>query len=385
MKSPGPSFRLKTFLVATFAILLWIFLTVTINFGGNLTALFYTGGARIPPPAWLAPEHIYVHPGSNGFDGQYYHYIAHDPLLQRDAAAYVDAPRLRYRRILLPVLAYFIGLGRLIWVDYAYVGCVVAAAGLGAFWCGRLAAASGWSPLWGLLFLLLPTTLISIDRMVADVALTALAAGFVLYGGERWRVLAVLAAASLVRETGLLLAAGYGILALWRRRWADAGVAAIACVPALAWYAYVSANTAPYDYPAAFRPLQETLWVLLHPTQYGPEVPLRALVQFADVLALFGVLSVLTIVPVLWLRRGGMEAWHIAGVLFALMGIMLQRQDHWVHVYDYGRVYGPLILFAAADSLRARSVLGFLPALMMLPRVLIQWMPQVLGIIGIQR
>src|ERR1700722_4966098 len=85
--------------------------TVHANYGGNWTALYCTG-ARLGVPAPLASEHVWQFPGSNGFDGQMYHYIAHDPLI-RDAAlaGHVDDPRLRYRRILVPGLAYLLAGG----------------------------------------------------------------------------------------------------------------------------------------------------------------------------------------------------------------------------------------------------------------------------------
>jgi hypothetical protein len=50
------------------------------NYGGNWTA-FNCTGARFPIPPALAGENIYRFQRSNGWDGQFYHYIAHDPFL----------------------------------------------------------------------------------------------------------------------------------------------------------------------------------------------------------------------------------------------------------------------------------------------------------------
>ena len=79
---------------------------------------------------------------------------------------------------------------------------------LGVYWCGRLLVRRGLSPLWGMLFLTVPATLASVDRMLVDGPFTALFAGFMLYCEEkRWTRVWVLAAlAVLTRETGLLLA-----------------------------------------------------------------------------------------------------------------------------------------------------------------------------------
>jgi len=51
----------------------------TSNYAGNWIALFGTGSAS-PPPRALAGEHIYVFPNNTGYDGQFYRYVAHDPL-----------------------------------------------------------------------------------------------------------------------------------------------------------------------------------------------------------------------------------------------------------------------------------------------------------------
>ena len=61
---------------------------------GNWTGLFLTGDHREVPPQ-LAAENIYLFEGSTGYDGQYYHYIAHDPFRQRGLSEWVDVPGTR--------------------------------------------------------------------------------------------------------------------------------------------------------------------------------------------------------------------------------------------------------------------------------------------------
>ena len=100
--------------------LAWQHLTVKVNYGGNWTALFCTGDA-IPPPAALESENIYVFPDSYGFDGQFYHYIAHNPIPPNELTSRVELPGLRYRRVLMPLLAYALSLGNQRAVDLGYV------------------------------------------------------------------------------------------------------------------------------------------------------------------------------------------------------------------------------------------------------------------------
>jgi len=90
----------------------WQSLTVHFNYGGNWTALFCIGSQYERPPE-LNIERPYVFQNSPGYDGAVYHYIAHDPFMQHDLLPYVDAPRYRYRRILIPLAAYTLALGRM--------------------------------------------------------------------------------------------------------------------------------------------------------------------------------------------------------------------------------------------------------------------------------
>lgn len=56
----------------------WQLLTVHYNYQDHWNALFCTG-EQLPIPPQLASEHLYIFRGSYGYDGEYYHYIAHDP------------------------------------------------------------------------------------------------------------------------------------------------------------------------------------------------------------------------------------------------------------------------------------------------------------------
>ena len=98
----------------------WQLLTVHFNYGGNLTALF-CHGSQYPVPPGLAFEHIYVFPDSGGYDGQSYHYMAHDPFDRSDIGRAVPDPSRRYPRILLPGIAHLLALGRPEWVDVSFL------------------------------------------------------------------------------------------------------------------------------------------------------------------------------------------------------------------------------------------------------------------------
>jgi hypothetical protein len=87
----------------------------------NWTALFCTG-SRFPVPPALAGESVYIFPNSTGYDGQMYHYVAHDPFIRTDMWRYMDNAQVRYRRILLPALAFLLAAGWQPGIDRAYIG-----------------------------------------------------------------------------------------------------------------------------------------------------------------------------------------------------------------------------------------------------------------------
>ncbi len=208
------------------------------SFGGDWTGLFFTGEEQ------QLPAHVpatYRHSATRGYDGQFYRLLAYDPLLRRTPPGAFDAPRLRSRRILVPLLARIAALGSDRWTDLGYRIVILAAIGLGVGWTCAFAAAAGLPSAWGLAFLLLPATLVSAERLTVDAALAALCAGFAwAMARERpgWALLFA-GLAPLVRETGMVLPAALTLWNLAQARWKPAIVSGAATLPFVAWAAYV--------------------------------------------------------------------------------------------------------------------------------------------------
>ena len=360
---------------------LWQFATVHFNYAGNWTALFNTA-PNWPKPEFLAPETIYTFPaGSLGYDGQMYHYIAHDPWMHRGAVSAMDDPALRYRRILVPALAWVVALGRDSAVDAAYVAVILGFVFLGVYWLARAMERLGRHPAWGLMFALTPAALVSMDRMTVDVALAAFAAGFVVYcdRGPRWKLLLILACAALTRETGFLLTAGYGVFLLSRRRFADLMWTAAAVVPAIVWYVYVSRNTPPEQSANISSLIPMAGWIerVAHPVVY----PLSRWQAFAavelDYIALSGVALMLGHAAWLaWARRWNARAAAI--YVFAAAIVFLGSRSVWEDAFGYGRVVSPLIVLLAGED--ARPGLAFAPAALIDARIGLNLLKQIIGV-----
>lgn len=372
-----------TALSATAAVLLWQVLVVHFEYHGNWSGLYCTGGRRAQPPA-LAAENIYVFPNSTGFDGQFYHYMAHDPFFQRDLARYIDAPQMRYRRILVPLAAHALAFGRSELVDYAYIGVVLASVFLGSYWLSAFLTLNGVGAAWGWTFVLIPGVLISIDRMTVDIALLALSVGFALFfalGAPR-QLYATLVAAPLVRETGLLLVAGCVFYLAVRRRWREAVLFSTTAIPTAAWYVYVVFHTVSHPEAHWFHgvPLSLLVLRLMHPVQYALP-PAEALTAMAlDYVALAGLIWAMGIsyTMVRRLKAGPVET---SLLLFGLLATFLTSEGVWRDTYGFERSFAPLPLFAALDGVRRRKWMNVLPLLLMVPRVALQLAPHAIAVL----
>jgi hypothetical protein len=360
----------------------WQVLTVHYSFGGNWTALFCTGALSKPPPPALRSEKIYLFQNSRGYDGQLYHYIAHDPFFTRGFSRIMDAPRLRYRRILVPGLAFLLALGHDRGIDAAYILVVTGFIFLGAYWLSRMAVSLGYSAASGLLFGAVPAVLVSVDRLTVDVALAACCVGFVLYAQEqsRYKLYAVLATAALVRETGLLLVAAYAIYLLGKRQFQHAIVCSTAAVPAGCWYIFVQLHTKP-DNPGFVSLELFTGFIhrVLNPYSYPFSATIAAIASSLDLLALAGIAGAL-----FWaFYRAFRRAWTpvtVAIYLFALLTIALSKGDAWTEIYAFGRTLTPLVLLSALDGLTVGSVIPILSMLALDPRIVLQVGKQILKV-----
>lgn len=361
--------------------LAWQALTAHYSYGDNWTALFYSG-ELFPPPAELKSEHIYRFPGP-GYDGQFYHYIAHDPLMTRNFAKSIDAPRLRYRRIFVPAVAFALALGHDRAIDFACVAAFALSVFLGAYWLSRFAVSHGLPATWGLLFCLAPAVLISADRLTVDAALAACCTGFALYLWERkdYKLFAVLTAAALVRETGLLLTAACVLFLVGTRDFRRAILFSTAVIPAACWYLFVELHTTPggesFISPALFAGF---IHRILSPFPYPFSGLIVPILRISDLLALVGIGAALV-----WgLYRAFGHAWTpvtVAIWLFAILTVTLSNGDAWLEVYAFGRTLTPLILLSVLDGLAIGSMLPVCAMLALDPRIGFQFGAQILNIV----
>jgi hypothetical protein len=371
-------------LAGVLLVFLWQSATVRFNYGGNWTALFCTGDLR-PVPAELGATYVFAH--SDGYDGQFYRYVAHDPWARRGWSQYLDAPPLRRGRILLPAAAWLLAGGQDRYIDAAYISLVLLSIFLGIYWLGRWSELHTRHPAWGLGFILLPATLISVDRMTADVALAAACAGTLWYAarGCYGRVWILLAGALLTRETGLVLVAGCCAYALSGRCWRRAAFLAASCLPAFAWFAFVARRVvwvsppgwlrSHFDYPAVGIVVK-----LFRPEHYPFAPHIAGLVQAADVLALLGILlAVALAVRSLRHRPFQLDQWLILGFLGLVL--VLGNLRYWNSAYNHARLLSPLLYLVSLRACQGGTLWTLAPVLLVDLRIATQWVPQLRGVL----
>lgn len=371
------------------------FLTVHYNYGGNWTALFCIRPG-MPVPEFLKQENLYIFQNSEGYDGQVYHLIAHDPWMTKGSVQAIAGASFRYQRILVPALAWMLALGNDSWIHGTYFAVILGFVFLGVCWTAMFAARMGRSVWWGLAFVAIPATIVSLDRMTADIALAALTAGFAYYaldlpGSDRYRgsmakLLAILTCAVLTRETALPIIGAYAIFLVTRRYYAYSVMAAATALPAAAWYVYLSRlerSSAP-DY-IDWIPFAGFAERIAHPSLYALSAFKNDVTQVLDYASLAGVAIALIIAARLALRKRW-DARACAIYALALAIVFLRSRSVWEEVYAFGRVFSPFLLLITLDELPASPILALIPLVLTGARIGINLASQAGGVVhGILR
>ena len=244
------------FVVVGAATFLWLFCTYARAYspGFGITKLLRVGhefDARGLAVFRATPKYI----GSSsrwGFDGQFYGELALDPLLRDpQLGTALDDPSYRSRRILLPWLAWLVGLGRPFWILNVYAALNF------VFWIGFVVMMAalfrpyGWAGVGGFAAMLMTCGIIeSMRGSLTDFPGFVLMTLAMMAGGAGGAGL--LALSALAREPNII-----GILGLWDYRppWMAAArrnlkLGLIAGVPVALWFAYVLWHFPPTESPA---------------------------------------------------------------------------------------------------------------------------------------
>jgi hypothetical protein len=334
-------------LLAVFLAFSWQWAVVHAAFQGNWTALFCAGDRFSRPPEIQYREFVFN--GIAGYDGQFAQVIAHDPMLLRHYDAFVDAPRLRYRRILMPGLAYVLAAGQPGLIDAAYIAVCLLFIALGTFCLARLAAGAGRSEWWGLLFLITPATLTGIERMTVDISLAALALASLLAArNQRWLLLwFALAGAMLSKETGVFVVIAVVVWLARQQQFRRAALFSSSLLPALAWYIFIQTHTTVDYNDFQFRFVMAFFSTLTSPLAPGMVAVIFRTATLAAVLGLLWA-TVRSIVLAAQNRFHDLEP--LLCFLFALMVLVFESDSIWNDPNGFTRIFSPLMVCLLAAT-----------------------------------
>jgi len=325
---------------------------------------------------------VYRFPNSYGYDGQFYLIIAHDPWMNRGYGKYIDLPGLRYGRIAVPALANTVSHATFLSVNAAYIAVTLVFLFAGTWWTSTLLARRGRSPFWGACFVLLPASLVSLDRLTVDLAFMALLMGvlFLWEAGSHWEMAVLLSLLCLVRETGLLVGGAFLLFFLTSSQWSRVSLVVLSVVPWLLWAQYVHRH-----YPFVLKvwipeaPFADTFRAVVHGPTYTFAPVINVLIRGLDLLALAAMGSAI-VYSLAKLQSALRAPINATLVLFAFLGIYLFSLDGWTHVYDFGRVLCPIPAILLLNGLTSKTPLLLAPTALMTLRVVAQLGPQILGI-----
>jgi hypothetical protein len=329
---------------------------------GDMTGLFMTSSRARHPPGFSSG---FLYRDSGGYDGQFYRILAHDPLDRKEYWSYLDNPRYRSRRILIPAVAAVLGGGSSGAVDFWYVAVTDILLALGGLCfirlaedsCSRLAAAA--------MYLVIPAVTASTDRMVLDGPSLAgfLALWLFVKEDRKWAAWTVLILLPLIREAGLVFTAGAWIVWLQRRdRWGLL-VGAVTPLPALAWWWYAALHTGPSGAGGMLStPLIPQVMRLFTPVSRPVSRPENLLLQSLDLVGLVCLLIAfaLTCRAVIGeLRRGHMEEDTLIILPAAILAAVSSGPSILSEPYAFLRVNSAMLTWAALRLLAMRSVFSW--------------------------
>ncbi len=212
-------------------------------------SFFITAGDAFCDPS-LTPEGVRIG-GPYGYDGQFYYRLALDPLTKQrvEYGITIDTPSYRQQRILYPVLARILALGRTPWVPWSMIVVnYLAICGL-AFSAARFAELFGLPAIYGLAIAFYPGVLLGLDRDLPDpLAISLMVFSLYLLRSRRIILAAcMLSLAVLTRETVVLLAGALLVHSTWRslRRqsaWTESVLLAMPLAAFVAWQLWIFAR-----------------------------------------------------------------------------------------------------------------------------------------------
>lgn len=329
------------------------------RFNYNFTG-FSAIGSRWAAEEFL-PAGAVVAPGGRGYDGQFFLYIARDPLLRGEGRRYIDIPAYRCGRILYPALAGILAGGSLHLLPYTLVLVNLISILLGSHFAVRMLKSAGLSPWYGVGYgLLSGFFLCSLRNLSGPVAMAGLIAGIYYYAGGRYLRAAVFYAFGILAREMILVVPVILFLfdLLFRRSGKKAGLILLAPLPYLLWSVYLAARLGSFPWRGGagnFGPLLEGV-IRYGNLLFSLEGRWGSKIYFS-IFLLLAVLSLVLALRETLRRPGGLS------VLFLIYSLLpfWATTSIWSEPWSYGRVFLPAAVLVFINFCQTRDRLYLVP------------------------
>jgi len=322
---------------------------------GKISGLFFIG-ERMHWPAEIE-RGAFVYPNTEGYDGQLYRVIAHDPGM-RGAGLTLYGPRYWYRRILIPASAALPGGD----VDFWYVAITDLILALGGVCFVRLAVDVCRPIVAAAVYCAIPAVVASTDRMVVDGPMLALSiVAWWCYRERRFApMLGALTAAVLARETALCVVAGIGLAYLLQREYRRAFAVAATALPAVAWWIWLALRTAPtsMDHQLSIPLLPQLARLFSGNPRVGAAPWVNAVLQSLDVVGCLCLLFAFGWVAAALVRERGLSEETAIILPMACAAMFFSSPALLSEPYHFLRHASVLIVWVGLELMRVRSAYG---------------------------
>ncbi|MGA8599415.1 MAG: hypothetical protein WB676_32240 [Bryobacteraceae bacterium] len=343
----------------------WQVVQVYAAYHGNWSALFHHGyNVAVPHDEIFAGTYVFP---TWGYDGEFYRMVAHDPVAKTHYHQIMDMARMRYRRILIPLLAYVTAVGKQGFIDATYLLWLLISIWFGVFLLAKYLTFWDYHPGWSCAYLVIPGVLSALEQATIDVALISVTIGFVYYSltGETKKRYWLLMLAPLIRETGLILPVATSVYELARKRWLWSIGCIATLIPTCAWYVFVAMRIPPdREHHFTYVPLGKFWYHLLH-HDTKPVFAENIAMQIGFYLGVAGILLAFTLSGWMWSRTRSLA--FLAALGFTAVAVIFDSTGLWMSVKHFGRIFSPLLLLLALQypSLKKRILVA--PLLLMIP------------------
>lgn len=199
-------------------------LTITISLIIALVVILQAGGDPLALAQLGSRYDSGVQGGTEGYDGQFVYYIAHnlDPV---EVQAKLDVPAYRYQRILLPILARLLSFNRLKIIPWMIIIINLLAHGLGTWGLAVLLKVRGKNPFYAVYYGLWAGSLLAVRLDLTEPLAFALVIMGMLAGeyGKEFLKWGLFGLALFAKEVVIIFVAAQAVIYLLNKDWCNLG------------------------------------------------------------------------------------------------------------------------------------------------------------------